>query len=738
MLFRSRAIGIAGERVLRLNRFDLPNPDTARTDELLDNPAVALYADRASAVDPAFRMTRANADDVAELARRLDGLPLAIELAAARAHILTPRAQLAALDEHSALALRSRRAVAIGAAEQRRHVDLRSAVGTSYLAASEPARLVLRRMSVAADAVTSERVRDLVTEPGWTLADVLDALGELVDLGLADVDRGTGGDPRFRLHPTVAAYGREQLDAEEVALDVQRRYARAVMAMAATTRRTPHRRRLEVLAEASAELHAAFAWLSDAGDVEAALELAADLGPLWAQRGLFQGPGSRFEALLRAAESGEATVTPATLAHAQLWWTRLVIHDASASAHRDALIARLHAAIAAAREADDAALLLFGLHCMVWSVFVTGDMPATSAAVAEGLVLAERIGDRGRARGFAYSAAMLANMAGDVETALRYAIPALEDSLRDHDLIDTIRVCSMLWAVPPGTPGLPAAIPTPEALLQACLDAGELVEASLLYAALVVHTRGDGGPSGRAEAARWAMRGLDLAQQLGAWYAGGMTTAALVLLAHELGHDEAVATLHGCLLPVLSEVSVGMGPYAPRYAAAIAESRNRLGESTFDRNAANAAILDRDVAIERAAAYAQSVVAAHSGPTIQAVPSNEGTAGDRPARSARQAKRALVALARQSQPIPGTPERLTPRELDVLRALMTGATNGEIARSLGLRPKTIMHHSVSIYAKLGVRGRTEATAWAYRNGLEPHLAIDEPQVAAPAFRLVAS
>ena len=63
------------------------------------------------------------------------------------------------------------------------------------------------------------------------------------------------------------------------------------------------------------------------------------------------------------------------------------------------------------------------------------------------------------------------------------------------------------------------------------------------------------------------------------------------------------------------------------------------------------------------------------------------------------------------------PERLTPRELEVLHLLANGDSNPEIATVLGLSPKTVMHHSVSIYGKLGVRGRAEATAWAHRNGI---------------------
>ena len=696
-----RPTGIAGEHVIRLDGLDVPRVGSLDRGQLLANPAVILYADRAAAVDPGFRLTSANAEAVAELAQRLDGLPLAIELGAARAHILSPRAQLAALDEHSSLELRSRG----GAARPARHRDVRSAVAASYAAATEPARLVLRRMSVAADAVTSERVRGLVTETGWTLASVLDALAELVDLGLADVDRRSDGEPRFRLHPTVAAYGLERLAAEDDEPAVRRRYASAVLAVARATRALPHRRRVEALAEASTELHAVFARLAagaNPSDADDALTLASDLSPLWAQRGLFQGPGSVLEALLGAAESGAIAVTPGTLARAQLWWTRLVIHGASLSEHRAAVVARLARGVTAARATGDDTLLLFALDCVVWAVFVTGDMQTTSAAVAEGLPLAERLGDRPAARRYAYCTAMLANLAGETATALRYAGPALEGALHDRDLLDTIRVCSMLWVVPPGTPGLPRSIPSAEALLHACIDAGEVAEASLLYATLTgqAHLRGAVG-----EAARWAIRGLDLAQQLGAWYAAGMTTAALVLVANGRGDHATVADLHGALTPVLPEVMVGLGPYVAVYRAALATSREAMGSAAFDQAAADAAIVDRDVAIDRAAAYAQSLLAATGAPAVQAVPEV-----DRP-----RPRAATLTIPKPETP--GRPEHLTPRELDVLRALMTGATNGAIGASLGLRPKTVMHHSVSIYAKLGVRGRTEATAWAYRNGL---------------------
>ncbi len=85
-----------------------------------------------------------------------------------------------------------------------------------------------------------------------------------------------------------------------------------------------------------------------------------------------------------------------------------------------------------------------------------------------------------------------------------------------------------------------------------------------------------------------------------------------------------------------------------------------------------------------------------------------------------------MAIAREREPatpssggldLGAGPEHLTPRELDDLRELAQGHTNNEISEHMGMRPKTVMHHSVSIYSKLGVRGRAEATAWALRNRL---------------------
>jgi DNA-binding NarL/FixJ family response regulator len=118
--------------------------------------------------------------------------------------------------------------------------------------------------------------------------------------------------------------------------------------------------------------------------------------------------------------------------------------------------------------------------------------------------------------------------------------------------------------------------------------------------------------------------------------------------------------------------------------------RQRAGGETFDRSERVGALLDWDQALSEALDYAATMTAA-------------------------PARRPVSSLG--SGPSPGGVEELTGRETEVLRLLATGDTNKGIAAALGLTAKTVMHHSVSIYGKLAVRGRAEATAWAFRHGL---------------------
>ena len=256
-----------------------------------------------------------------------------------------------------------------------------------------------------------------------------------------------------------------------------------------------------------------------------------------------------------------------------------------------------------------------------------------------------------------------------------------------------VRSAVLLVELQPDAPDLLESVPDLEALLDAARADDELVEQGILYPR-IARRHFDAGDVIRG--AEWTLGGLGFADRFGAWYASGFCVANLVRLASDRGDDGVAARLHGSLAPIMAEVVVGLSPGpAAVYRSAVEAVRERLGAVAFDRRVTDGALLQPAEALAVAVEYTRDL-----GATEPAVPA--------------------IAPAGRRQPSVGVndgPSALTPRELDILRVLVTGATNRQIGDQLGLRPKTVMHHSVSIYGKLGVRGRTEATAWAYRQGL---------------------
>ena len=672
------------ESVVRLAPLPVPGADVTVSDELATIGSIVLYAERAAAVDPTFDLRQSDLAAVAELCRRLDGLPLAIELGATRARIMPPAAQVAALDVHSSLDLRSPR----GVDRPTRHRDVRSAVAVSHDFAGERERIVLRRMSVFAAGCTSSMLQAVVGEPGWTLADILDALVELVDLALVEVDPGDDDEPRYRLLPTVAAFARERLDASGELDATERRHDAAFVAVAARAAGLAEQPQLRVLERDAAELHAVFAKAAAQSRVRDALELATYLAPLWQRRGLFAGPRTLFEQVL---DQAGPDLEPEILSRALLWWVRLSNDRPAPSRDRELIVQRLARGVELARASGDPALLLFALETVVHSVFVTGDFPGAAQATVEGAALSTAVGDEAAQIRFEYRLGMVAGQTGRVADAIRLGSSAYERAARARDVRSMVRSAMLLTGLPPETPGLPDPMPSLEALLDAASASGELAEQAMLYPRLARDSYRSGN---LAVAAAWTLRGLTFANRFGAWHSSAYCLANLVFIASDRGDDEAAARLHGSLTPVMTEVMVGLtaGP-GGIYRAAVETARERLGAATFDRLVAEGSLLRPDEAIALGIAYTREL------------------AEDAP----------VIPLAAHESRPPSRPEpsrtALTPRELDILRELATGATNRQIGDKLGLRPKTVMHHSVSIYSKLGLRGRTEAAAWAYREGM---------------------
>ncbi len=238
-----------------------------------DTDAVQLFADRARAVRPSFALLGDDVAAVEEICRRLDGIPLAIELAAARTVSLSPREIAGRLDERFRLLTGGRR-TAVG-----RHQTLRATVDWSYDLLDAATRRVFDRLAVFAGGFTLESAEAVVPDDEVVVDDVLDAISDLVGKSMVLADVQPDGTHRYGLLETMRQYGQERLEVAGIAEVVAERHARA---MADFSRQAAHgwrtrdeqRWRRRVGAEID-NLRAAVGWALAHGDVDVAVRLVA-------------------------------------------------------------------------------------------------------------------------------------------------------------------------------------------------------------------------------------------------------------------------------------------------------------------------------------------------------------------------------------------------------------------------------------------------------------------------------
>ena len=258
------------EQVYRLGSLPIGGPDGSA-------PAVELFVARAKAADPRLQVTAANLVSIAEICRRLDGMPLAIELAAARARLLGIEGLRTRLDERFHILTGGTRAVL------RRHQTLRAALEWSHGLLTPAEQTVFRRLGVFVGGFTLELAQDVARDEqidGWA---VLDLLGHLVDKSLVIAD---GDDtPRYRLLETVRAFALEKLAAAGETPTLLRRHADALLAFlvpiddARWTTRPADQVRLGAELD---NLRAALGWAkSAAGDRALACALLGSSAGIW-------------------------------------------------------------------------------------------------------------------------------------------------------------------------------------------------------------------------------------------------------------------------------------------------------------------------------------------------------------------------------------------------------------------------------------------------------------------------
>jgi non-specific serine/threonine protein kinase len=311
---------ISGEQEYPVPPLGLPDGEEA-AGSIDANPAVALFVQRARAVKPSFALDDANAADVREICRRLGGLPLAIELAAARSKVLPPAA------------LRTRLASSLdiltgGAADRpARHRTMRAAVSWSYDLLGPREQALFRRLSVFAGGFSFDAAESvaLLTAEGDDAPELslLEGISSLVDASLAWEEAGPDGEPRLVILETIRAFGLEQLDAAGESEAANGRLVDwcldlAEEAGAAFRGRGPGDWGTRLLQEID-NMRAALAWLASRGDAERFFRLGVALAPLWSGLG-YQREGFRLlaSALERPGSEAASSRVPALVLAARL------------------------------------------------------------------------------------------------------------------------------------------------------------------------------------------------------------------------------------------------------------------------------------------------------------------------------------------------------------------------------------------------------------------------------------
>jgi predicted ATPase/class 3 adenylate cyclase len=267
-------LALVGEQLVAVPSLGLP-AEGVGGDALAHADAVRLFVERAQDANRDFVLTEHNAPALAQLCRRLDGIPLAIELAAARVRALTPEDLVERLDQRFRLLTRGSRTAL------ERHQTLRNAIDWSYDLLSETERAALNRLSVFASGCDLAAAESVLTDVDLDVGDVVDALGQLVDKSLVDVDADDAGGTRYSLLETIRQYAQEHLETGGDAATRRHRHADHFVAVAEGA--GPGLRGREQLTFAAAtareidNFRAALDWAIDAGSPDHALRLVAPL-----------------------------------------------------------------------------------------------------------------------------------------------------------------------------------------------------------------------------------------------------------------------------------------------------------------------------------------------------------------------------------------------------------------------------------------------------------------------------
>jgi predicted ATPase/DNA-binding CsgD family transcriptional regulator len=666
-----------GEHDYPVPPLSLPDPNTLPDFGALSQyEAVTLFLQRARALNPRFELTDQNANAVAEICLRLDGLPLAIELAAARILVLSPEELLARLASSLKLLTGGARNL------PERHRTMRATIDWSYNLLDAGEQTLFRRLGVFVGGCTLEAIEEICvygSEPGEPGIDALDRVTSLIGKSLMQRQVGWGtGEPRFMMLETVGEYARQKLEESgeldatgDRCLDYFLQFAESAEQETLGREAALWMRRLD--AEQN-NMRAALEWsLAREGRTDKGLRLAGALVRYWQYRGYFSEGLQWCAQLLSKTEPAEPSAERAKALRglARMYFEQGDFTEAGPIYEQSLEMAR------AVGDEQGVAGALFGLGGVsLWH----GEYDLSP--FEECLAIGRKLGSR-------YLISNALSMIGTIhmrKEEYEAAKAPLEESLAiDREVGDDAGIALTLCRQGSVTYHLGDYEKARE-LIEESLVKGRELGADLIIAiclarlGMIALHQGDA-----AQAEAFLIEGLARARTSGnkrwsRWYLVGLAEVARLG-----GKAERAAILVGA-----SEGAIGAAGvhYEPAISAAIerikANVRARLDEETFAKLSAEGRAMPLEEIITLA-----------------------GSPG--------RAARAATTGGQQANP-----DDLTEREIEVLRLIAVGKSNLEIGQELVLSRRTVERHISNIYEKIGASGkvaRAAATAYALRRGL---------------------
>ncbi len=683
-------------------------PPKSQVTDIAAYDSIRLFVERAQGVLPNFRLTSANALPVAEICRRLDGIPLAIELATARVNALTVEQIAARLDDSFALLTTAQHGVPL------HHRTLRAALDWSYRTLSPQEQTLLRRLSVFAGGCTLEAVEQVCAGDGIASEQIVDGLSSLVNKSLVVAETLKWEAARYRMLETIRQYARDRLLESGESEAIRNRHLDYFLKFAEEVEPQLHGpdqvEWLDRLDNDHDNLRAALEWSLGGGRVEKGLRLAAALLWFWEMRTYWTEARQRVKTLLNQPEAA-----PRTLARANALLVVVSMGGFGGVNKQERPGAEELIAIAREHGAAGKRVLASGLAQLSHMVFYDDPLGAISI-VDEGLEAAYALGDE-------WLIAFLIMLRGWYSTSAKdypAALKAMGESLARFKSLGDKHWATIVSGL----------------ISYVHYEEGDLATARLEFEQILPFVREMRDRravlnllswlgaieliSGRDEMAeRYYAECLEIAREIGDRM---QITNGTFYLGFVSLHDndlKSARLLFAETLALGNDLGLGYEEWAlfgfATVAAAEKKARRaiRLFAVTDHLFRGRGASRLDEVLYKRYLALAREQVDEEVFNAAWA----EGCALPMERAIAEAEQEALTPPPAPAPALPHDPNALTRREIEVLRLVAAGLSDAQVAAQLVISRRTVSTHLTAIYGKLGVSSRSAATRYALDHNL---------------------